>query len=67
MDQFLKRAFEGFLDTVDSRGFTTYDFMEYVKRRYPKRTPASNEVGHLCRRSSRVIYDPDERCYMVIA
>ena len=66
MDQFLLRAFNGFLDTIDENGFTIYDFIDYVKRRYPKRTPGTGEASHLCRRSSRVIYDEDERCYRVI-
>ena len=66
MDQYLIRVFEGFLDEVDDSGFTVYDFIEYVKNRYPKKTPSTGAAGHLCRRSARCKYDADLRCYMVI-
>ena len=67
MDQYLVRVFDGFLDSIDESGFTVYDFIDYVKARYPKKTPSSTAASHLCRRSARCKYDYDLRCYMVIA
>lgn len=67
MDKYLIRIFNSFLDTVGEEGFTIADFTEYVKNRYPKKTPCKLTVSHLCSRSGKCRYDEDLRCYMVIA
>ena len=67
MDKFLIRAFESYLDMFYiGDNFTAYDFIEYVKNRYPKKTPTVGAASHLCRRSTRCCYDDDKHCYMVI-
>ena len=65
MDKYLIRIFDGFLDTVDENGFMIADFIDYVKERYPKKTPCKLTVAHLCCRSERCCYDEDQRCYLL--
>lgn len=68
MDKFLMKVFESYLDMFYvGDNFTPYDFIEYVKNRWPKRTPTIGGAAHLCKRSDRCTYDIERRCYLVVA
>ena len=66
MDRSVAKLFESFLDRMQSEEqFSIYDFIEYVKNRYPRKTPSTTTVSCLCRRSERCVSTEEQGVYVM--
>lgn len=67
MDRFVAKLFDSFIERMESEEeFSIYDFIEYVKNRYPRKTPSTTTVSCLCRRSPCCISTGEQGVYVII-
>lgn len=67
MDRSLVRIFDFFMEDLQQDDeFTIWDFIEYVKIRYPRKTPTTTTVSCLCKRNERCRSTGERGVYLVI-